>query len=73
MSDLNKVDSWKNCHHRFIQSFGPVLTCVHCGATTMIAADPKESKKIHAPSNITQSFLEKDTKIAEGNDYYEGN
>ena len=41
---------WEICSHRFSPWFGPVLKCRHCGATTMLSMDPKESKPIFPPA-----------------------
>lgn len=38
--------NWRTCAHTFRPFFGPVLKCIHCGATTMVSMDGK-SKPIH--------------------------
>lgn len=44
-----------NCSHRWASYFGPVLRCQKCGATTMVAAAPGESKPIFAPPKVSSA------------------
>lgn len=43
------LPDWRACAHRWHSYFGPCLTCSLCGAGTMTAAAPGESKPITPP------------------------
>jgi hypothetical protein len=53
LAEINAM--WRECPHRWASYFGPVLMCQKCGATTMVAAAPGESKPIFAPRQASNA------------------